>query len=156
MVYTGWLPWRCITGLSPFASQQKQSLGGSGGGGGGVSVGGGGGGGGKGGESEQQAKRALSRQHAKDISDYTKQLLSKDRELEGLRKRLAKVRPTYTYMYMYTVHVHVCTVYVVLCTCRIRRPKASHLCMTCDTHTPGHPSAADEAWYWPKCVLCIG
>ena len=26
----------------------------------------------------------------------------------------------------------------------------------CNTHTPGHPSAADEAWYWPKRVLCIG
>ena len=37
--------------------------------------------------------------------------------------------------------------------------KASHLCctcMTCDTHTPSHPSTADEAWYWPKCILCIG
>ena len=37
--------------------------------------------------------------------------------------------------------------------------KASHLCctcMSCNTHTPSHPSAADEAWYWPKCVLHIG
>ena len=37
--------------------------------------------------------------------------------------------------------------------------KASHLCcrcMTCDAHTPGSPSAADEAWYWPKRVLRIG
>ena len=23
-------------------------------------------------------------------------------------------------------------------------------------HTLGHPSAADEAWYWPKCVLRSG
>ena len=39
------------------------------------------------------------------------------------------------------------------------RLKASHLCctcMTCNAHTPSHPSTADEAWYWPKCVLCIG
>ena len=30
------------------------------------------------------------------------------------------------------------------------KTKASHLCctcMTCDTHTLGHPSATDEAWY---------
>ena len=26
----------------------------------------------------------------------------------------------------------------------------------CDTHTPGHPSTAVEAWYWPVCVLHIG
>ena len=34
--------------------------------------------------------------------------------------------------------------------------KASHQCyvrMTCNTPTPGHPSAADEAWYWQKRVL---
>ena len=44
------------------------------------------------------------------------------------------------------------------CDC-VLRPKASHLrcmCMTCDTHTPGHPSVADEVWYWLKHVLCIG
>ena len=23
----------------------------------------------------------------------------------------------------------------------------------CHTHTPGHSSAADEAWYWLKCIL---
>ena len=28
--------------------------------------------------------------------------------------------------------------------------------LQCNTHTPGHPSTADEAWYWPKCVLHIG
>ena len=27
--------------------------------------------------------------------------------------------------------------------------------MTCNAHTPGQPSTADEAWYWPKRVLCI-
>jgi len=26
----------------------------------------------------------------------------------------------------------------------------------CNTHTSGHPSAADEAWYWLKRVLHIG
>ena len=25
--------------------------------------------------------------------------------------------------------------------------------MTCGAHTPGHSSAADEAWYWPKHVV---
>jgi len=42
---------------------------------------------------------------------------------------------------------------------RLWQSKASHLCcmcMTCDTLTPGHPSTADEAWYWPKHVLHIG
>ena len=37
--------------------------------------------------------------------------------------------------------------------------KASHrccMCITCNTHTPSHPSAADEAWHWPKRVLRIG
>ena len=38
--------------------------------------------------------------------------------------------------------------------------KTSHLCcmcMTCDTHTPSHPSTADEAWYWLIHVqLCTG
>ena len=24
------------------------------------------------------------------------------------------------------------------------------MCVMCDTHTPSHPSAADEAWYWPS------
>ena len=36
--------------------------------------------------------------------------------------------------------------------------KNSHWYFT-DVHvhiTPGHPSIADEAWYWPKCVLHIG
>ena len=39
------------------------------------------------------------------------------------------------------------------------RPKASYLrCtrMTCNTHIPCHPSAADEAWYWLKRVMRIG
>ena len=55
------------------------------------SVGGGGGGEkGKGGEMEGR-RMSLSRQHAKDISDYTRQLLVKDRELESLRVRLCKV-----------------------------------------------------------------
>ena len=58
------------------------------------SVGGGGGGekgkGGGGGEMEGR-RMSLSRQHAKDISDYTRQLLVKGRELESLRVRLSKV-----------------------------------------------------------------
>ena len=44
-----------------------------------------------GGGGEGDVRRSLSRQHAKDISDYTKQLLTKDRELETLRTRLSKV-----------------------------------------------------------------
>ena len=35
----------------------------------------------------------------------------------------------------------------------------SHLCctcMTCDTHTPSHPSAADEAWYWQNTSCTLG
>ena len=45
----------------------------------------------------------------------------------------------YTFsMYMY-IHVHQC-----------------YVCMPCNAHTPGHPSAADDAWYWQKCVLHIG
>ena len=37
--------------------------------------------------------------------------------------------------------------------------KARHQCyvrMTCNTPTPGHPSAADDAWYLQKRVLRIG
>ena len=30
------------------------------------------------------------------------------------------------------------------------------MCMTCNTPTPGHHSAADEAWNCPKRVLCNG
>ena len=57
-----------------------------------VTVGGGGGGEKvKGGGGEGDVRRSLSRQHAKDISEYTKQLLTKDRELESLRISLAKV-----------------------------------------------------------------
>ena len=80
--------------------QQKQSVsssvGGSGGGGAGEK--------GKGGGGESDVRRTLSRQHAKDISEYTKQILAKDRELDSLRKRLGKVENN--------VHVHACT-----CTC---------------------------------------
>ena len=76
--------------------QQKQSVsssvGGSGGGGAGEK--------GKGGGGESDVRRTLSRQHAKDISEYTKQILAKDRELDSLRKRLGKVENN--------VHVHVC------------------------------------------------
>lgn len=44
----------------------------------------------KGGGGEGDTRR-VSRQYAKDISDYTKQILAKDRELDGLRKKLSKV-----------------------------------------------------------------
>ena len=96
--------------------QQKQVISAAGGG----SAGGGGGGGGGGGEKgkgtaegEQLVKRSLSRQHAKDISDYTKQLLAKDKELDNLRKRLGKVRSGNT-------HLCVCVcecVCVCVCVC---------------------------------------
>ena len=33
---------------------------------------------------------------------------------------------------------------------------ADTLCMIWQSPSPGHPSAADEAWYWPKCVLRSG
>ena len=60
-----------------------------------VVLGGGGGergkGGGGGGGEVDLRKMSLSRQHAKDISEYTKQLLAKERELESLRTRLSKV-----------------------------------------------------------------
>ena len=36
-------------------------------------------------------RKALSRQHAKDIMDYTRQIHAKDRELDALRKKLGKV-----------------------------------------------------------------
>ena len=64
------------------------------------SVGGGSVGGGekgKGGVGDGDARRSLSlsRQHAKDISEYTKQILAKDRELDSLRKKLAKYSQSY-------------------------------------------------------------
>ena len=46
------------------------------------------------GDAEQQVRKTLSRQHARDISEYTRQLHSKDREIESLKKQLAKVRAT--------------------------------------------------------------
>ena len=44
------------------------------------------------------------------------------------------------------------------CTCThyMVRSHLCCMCMTCDTHTPGHPSAADEVWYWLKHILHIG
>ena len=81
------------------------------------------GGGEKGKGSGEGESRRLSRQHAKDISDYTKQILAKDRELDSLRKKLSKVsflefqlqctQCTYTlsvsmYMYVYWVCMQRC------------------------------------------------
>ena len=36
------------------------------------------------------------------------------------------------------------------------QPPDCILCMIWQSPSPGHPSAADEVWYWPKCVLCSG
>ena len=63
-----------------------------------------------------------------------------------------------TYMYMYTYANMYMYMYCKLCVCEDLRPA---ICVACAwrvirTHTPGHPSAADEAWYWLKCVLHIG
>ena len=41
---------------------------------------------------EQNQKKSLARQHAKDISEYTKQIVVKDRELTMLKNKLGKVR----------------------------------------------------------------
>ena len=41
-------------------------------------------------DSEQQIKKSLSRQHAKDISEYTKQIHTRDKEIEKLKQKLAK------------------------------------------------------------------
>ena len=43
------------------------------------------------GESDQNVRKVLARQHAKDISEYTKQIHAKDRELTEIRKKVAKV-----------------------------------------------------------------
>ena len=40
---------------------------------------------------EQQIRKTLSRQHAKDISDYTRKIASKDREIIELKRKLSKV-----------------------------------------------------------------
>ncbi len=44
-------------------------------------------------DSEAAVRRALSRHHAKDISEYTKQIHGKEREISELKRRLAKVIP---------------------------------------------------------------
>ena len=40
---------------------------------------------------EQQVRKAVARQHTKDIQEYMKQIHSKDRELSELKRKLAKV-----------------------------------------------------------------
>ena len=40
---------------------------------------------------EQQIRKTLSRQHAKDISDYTRKIAARDRELMELKRKLSKV-----------------------------------------------------------------
>ena len=42
-------------------------------------------------ESEQLLRKTLSRQHAKDISEYTRKIASRDRENHDLKRRLSKV-----------------------------------------------------------------
>ena len=49
------------------------------------------------GESDQNVRKVLARQHAKDISEYTKQIHAKDRELIEIRKKVAKVWIVYKY-----------------------------------------------------------
>ena len=82
------------------------------------SVGGGGGGekgkGGGGGEMEGR-RMSLSRQHAKDISDYTRQLLVKDRELESLRVRLSKVSEPLVRLLTTYVRTYLSSGYMVYC-----------------------------------------
>ena len=47
-----------------------------------------------------------------------------------------------------------CTcVYIITCLNNIVVILSCYVCMTCNTPTPGHPSATDDAWY---CFLCIG
>ena len=43
---------------------------------------------------EQNLRKTLSRQHAKDISEYTRKIASRDREVLELKRRLSKVSCT--------------------------------------------------------------
>lgn len=43
------------------------------------------------GESDQNVRKALARQHVKDISEYTKQIHAKDREIADLKRKTIKV-----------------------------------------------------------------
>ena len=43
-------------------------------------------------EAEHHVRKSLSRQHAKDIMEYTQQIHAKNKEIEALKKRIAKVR----------------------------------------------------------------
>ncbi|XP_019848716.1 PREDICTED: peripheral-type benzodiazepine receptor-associated protein 1-like isoform X2 [Amphimedon queenslandica] len=43
---------------------------------------------------EQQIRKTLSRQHAKDISDYTRKIASRDREIVELKRKLSKYEVT--------------------------------------------------------------
>ena len=42
-------------------------------------------------EGGENVKKILARQHAKDISEYTKQIMGKDKELNILKKKVSKV-----------------------------------------------------------------
>lgn len=43
-------------------------------------------------QSVQNVRKALARQHVQDISEYTKQIHAKDREITDIKKKMAKVR----------------------------------------------------------------
>ena len=43
---------------------------------------------------EQQIRKSLARQHAKDISDYTRKIATRDREIQEMKRKLSKVTPT--------------------------------------------------------------
>lgn len=45
----------------------------------------------KAGESDQNIRKVLARQHVKDISEYTKQIHTKDREIANLKRKTIKV-----------------------------------------------------------------
>ena len=69
---------------------------------------------------------------------------------------MSTIHKTYNVQYMHIahivhVHVHEDEFYQKATEFQETSLKASHQCyvrMTCNTPTPGHPSVADEAWYW--------
>ena len=68
----------------------------------------------------------------------------------------------YVHVYAVTLNTPTCILFLaeVYTQCMITSILYLSICtglyMTCNTPTPGYPSAADEAWYWQKRVLCIG
>lgn len=43
------------------------------------------------GDSDQNVRKVVARQHAKDISEYTKQIHAKDREIADLKRKTITV-----------------------------------------------------------------